>query len=91
MSAKLTQKQHRVLEYLQHYVAEHRQAPFIREIQAGCQIASYKSASDRLNALERKRFIRRIPHKHRGIKVLRGVVAATVTASSETPSLEGAV
>ena len=43
----------------------------IREIQLGCQIASYKSALDRLNALERKGFIKRAPNKHRGIRVLR--------------------
>jgi repressor LexA len=68
---KLTRKQHTVLEYIQRYLAEHRQSPFIREIQTGCQIASYKSTIDRLNALERKGFIKRAPNKHRGITLPR--------------------
>ena len=67
----LTQKQQAVLEFIRRHVAEHRRSPLIREIQDGCQILSYKSAVDRLNALEHKRFIRRIPNKHRGIRLVR--------------------
>ena len=58
-----------MLEYIQRYITEHRRAPFIREIQTACQIVSYKSAVDRLNALERKGFIRRTPNKHRAIQL----------------------
>jgi len=68
---KLTKKQEVVLRYLQDYVACHQCSPLIREIQAGCQIASYKSAVDRLNALEHKGFIKRLPNKHRGIYLKR--------------------
>ena len=50
----LTRKQQTVFEYLQRYMGEHRQSPLIREIQEGCHIVSYKSALDRLNALERR-------------------------------------
>ena len=56
--------------FIQRYIEEHRRSPFIREIQLGCQIASYKSAIDRLNALERKGFIKRTPNKHRGIRIV---------------------
>ena len=80
---KLTRKQYTVLEYIQHYLAERRQSPFIREIQAGCQIASYKSTIDRLNALERKGFIKRAPNKHRGI-VLHRRALELVKAQAET-------
>ena len=68
---KLTNKQQAVLEFIERYVTEHRCAPCIREIQAGCQIVSYKSTVDRLTALERKGFIRRRPNKHRSIRVVR--------------------
>jgi repressor LexA len=68
---KVTQKQQAVLDFVQRFIAEHHQAPFIREIQLGCQIASYKSTVDRLNALERKGLLRRVPNKHRGIKLAR--------------------
>ncbi|MBI4323039.1 MAG: hypothetical protein HY596_02040 [Candidatus Omnitrophica bacterium] len=66
---KLTQKQQTVLAYLQRYIGEHRRSPFLREIQDACRIASYKSVIDRLNALERKGFIKRTPNKHRAIHI----------------------
>lgn len=67
----LTSKQQLMLDFIERYVTDHRVAPLIREIQSGCQIASYKSAIDRLNAIERKGFIKRLPNKHRGIKLAR--------------------
>ena len=73
-----------MLAFIERYFGEHRQSPLIREIQADCQIASYKSAIDRLNALERKGLIKRVPNKHRGIKVLRRAAAAQ--AVTESPS-----
>ena len=71
----LTQKQQAVLAFIQRYFGEHRRSPFIREIQLGCQIVSYKSALDRLNALERKGFIKRLTNKHRGIRIVRKAVS----------------
>ena len=71
----VTQKQQALLEFLHRYLSEHHHAPFIWEIQAGCQIISYKSAVDRLNALERKGFVKRIPNKHRGIKLVKPTLA----------------
>ena len=68
---KLTSKQQIVLEFVERFCVEQRQAPLIREIQAGCRIASYKSTIDRLNALERKGYFKRAPNKHRGIRLLR--------------------
>ena len=71
----LTHKQQAVLDFIQRYFAEHKRYPLIREVQEGCQIASYKSALDRLNALDRKGYIRRMPNKHRGIRLARKAVA----------------
>jgi SOS-response transcriptional repressor LexA len=65
----LTQKQQLVLAFIQRYFQENRRYPLIREVQAGCQITSYKSALDRLNALDRKGYIQRLPNKHRGIRL----------------------
>ena len=84
----LTLKQAAVFEFIQRYVTEHRRSPLIREIQAGCQIASYKSALDRLNAIERKGLIRRAPNKHRGIKIIRQ--PASLQVKSSELSLEAA-
>ena len=55
--------------FIQRYLDEHHISPFIREIQTGCQISSYKSTIDRLNALEHKGYLKRLPNKHRGIAV----------------------
>ena len=74
MKRSLTQKQYVVLEFIRNYFNEHRCSPLIREIQAGCHIASYKSAIDRLNALEHKKLIRRALNKHRGIRLVRQAV-----------------
>ena len=86
---KVTQKQQTVLDYLHQYLGEHRRAPFLREIQEACRIASYKSVIDRLNALEHKGFIKRIPNKHRAIHLHRKVYA-TLQQSSNGPVLASA-
>lgn len=85
----LTQKQQAVFDFIQRYFGEHRRSPFIREIQLGCQIASYKSALDRLNALERKGFIRRLANKHRGIRIARKAFLAV--QSAEPALVDGSI
>ena len=82
----LTHKQQTVFHFIKRYLSEHRMSPLIREIQYGCQIASYKSALDRLNALERKGLIKRQPNKHRGIRLGRRVLPE-VGAVLATPEL----
>lgn len=87
---KLTQKQQTVLEYLHRYISEHRRSPFLREIQEACRIISYKSVIDRLNALERKGYIKRTPNKHRAIhlrKATRTPYAEEATIPAETGRL----
>ena len=85
----LTPKQLVVLEFIQRYFSEHRKSPLLREIQVGCQIISYKSAIDRLNALEHKGFIRRTPNKHRGIRILRKASAGLQSEVTVESSLQG--
>jgi repressor LexA len=80
----ITHKQQTVYEYIQHYYSEYRCSPLIREIQLGCQIISYKSALDRLNALERKGLIKRLPNKHRGIKLVRKAVEPRLKVHAPT-------
>ena len=86
----LTPKQQHVFDFLQRYIQEHRQSPLIREIQLACEIVSYKSAVDRLNALDRKGFIRRAPNKHRGIRLARrAVMESQVPLPQPTTPSEG--
>jgi len=65
----LTMRQKKVYEFVKEYIAIHKRSPYIREIQDGCGSISYKAAVDKLLALERKGYIRRIPNKHRGIEI----------------------
>lgn len=80
----LTQKQQAVFDFIQRYMSEHRCSPLIREIQLGCQIVSYKSAIDRLNALEHKGFIKRAPNKHRGIRLVRKMLQPFISESASS-------
>lgn len=91
---KLTKKQEIVLDYIRRYIQDHRYAPFIHEVQAGCQIPSYKSAIDRLNALERKGYIKRTPSKHRGIRLLKSIllnIPQSEPSVREPVPVEGAI
>ena len=65
----LTTKQSEVLSYIKSYMEKNNISPFIREIQEGCGIVSYKTAVDKLLVLEKKGFIKRELNKHRGIKI----------------------
>ena len=86
----LTPKQQTVYDFINRYFTQHRVSPLIREIQDGCGIASYKSALDRLNALERKRFIRRAPNKHRGIKLVKQPAGTPPQAAASSALQEAA-
>jgi repressor LexA len=63
----LTRKQTEVYNYIKEYIDKNTISPYIREIQEGCKIQSYKSAVDKLLALEKKGYIKRTLNKHRSI------------------------
>lgn len=65
----LTKKQKGVYDYIKDYIQKNSIAPYIREIQEGCGIYSYKSAVDKLLALEKKGYIKRVLNKHRSISI----------------------
>ena len=66
---KLTKKQKVVFDFIKGYIGEKKQSPYIREIQDACGIACYKSAVDKLLALEKKGYIKRTLNKHRSIEL----------------------
>jgi len=63
----LTRKQEAVFKYIRDYIEKNSVSPYIREIQEGCNILCYKSAVDKLLALEKKGYIKRSMNKHRSI------------------------
>ena len=69
-SNNLTEGQRKVYDFIVSYVNDFQRSPYIREIQDGCGVTSYKGTIDRLLALEKKGFIRRSLNKHRGIDVV---------------------
>ncbi len=68
----LTEKQHGVYTFIKDYMERNNRSPYIREIQEGCGISSYKGAIDKLMALERKGYIKRRLNKHRNIALNKG-------------------
>ncbi|MBL7068749.1 MAG: hypothetical protein ISS34_02710 [Candidatus Omnitrophica bacterium] len=65
----LTKRQDEVFSFIKDYIGKNNRSPYIREIQEGCGILSYKGAIDKLLALERKGYIKRKLNKHRSIAV----------------------
>lgn len=70
MSTNLTSNQIKVYMFIREYIARNKRSPYLREIQEGCNIQSHKVVIDRLNALERKRYIRRKLNQHRGVRLV---------------------
>lgn len=66
-----TERQLRVLRYVESFSAEHGYAPTIREMCTALGIRSTNGITDHLAALERKGYIRRDQDKARSIVVLR--------------------
>ena len=71
----LTKKQDAVYGFIRAYIEKNNRSPYIREIQEGCGIVSYKGAIDKLLALERKGYIQRKLNKHRSIILNSGEAA----------------
>lgn len=65
----LTRKQKEVLDYIRNYIEANSHAPYLREIQEGCNFASYRSVFDKLISLEKKGYISRKLNKHRSISL----------------------
>ncbi len=58
-----------ILNYIRHYIAEHGYAPTQQEIARRCYI-SRTHLIRYLQGLEERGAIRRLRHKHRGIRLL---------------------
>lgn len=70
MANKLTPNQEQIYQFIRDYIAQNKCSPYLREIQQACNIQSHKSVIDRLNALERKGYIKRKINQHRSIRLV---------------------
>lgn len=71
MSDKLTPHQEQVYLFIRDYITQNKRSPYLREIKQACNIQSHKTVIDRLNALERKGYIKRKINQHRGIRLVK--------------------
>jgi len=69
-NSTLTQRQKEILEFIISHIEQYGYPPSIPEIQEKFSFKSPNAVSDHLEALERKGYIARRPHKSRGIEVL---------------------
>ena len=79
MEEELTDRQQRVLQFIESQIKKHGYPPTIREIGRHLGIKSTNGVNDHLNALQRKGFIKRQDHKSR-----------TLTLVKDTGPVEGA-
>lgn len=70
----LTERQQRVLSFIEGQIRKHGFPPTIREIGRHLGIRSTNGVNDHLNALERKGFVKRQDHKSRTLVVIKGGV-----------------
>ncbi|OGO18932.1 MAG: repressor LexA [Chloroflexi bacterium RBG_16_50_11] len=75
---KLSDKQRRIVKYIDRFLSERGYPPSIRDIQKGCSISSTSVVDYNLNILESRGYISRHADVSRGIKLL------TKTPTSET-------
>lgn len=68
----LSDKQRRILDFLETFIADKDYPPSIRDIQQGCSISSTSVVDYNLRQLEKKQFIRRDREVSRAIEVLDG-------------------
>ncbi len=73
---QLTQRQQRVLQFIDGQTKKQGYPPTIREIGKHLGIRSTNGVNDHLNALQRKGYLRRQDHKSRTLSVVKGVGSA---------------
>jgi len=70
MSNHLTDRQSKMLEYIEAFIEEHGYPPTVRDIQYGCGISSTSVVAYNLDQLRRKGNIRRDAEVSRGLEVV---------------------
>jgi repressor LexA len=67
---KLSDKQRRIIRFIDHFLSEKGYPPSIRDIQTGCSISSTSVVDYNLNILENRGYISRRAEVSRGIRLL---------------------
>ena len=70
MVKQLSEKQLRILEFIQGFLEEHQYPPTVRDIQGGCEISSTSVVDYNLRILQREGHLKRQNEVSRGIELL---------------------
>jgi len=70
MRKKISDKQQRIIEFIDRFLREKKYPPTIRDIQAGCSISSTSVVDYNLNVLESRGLIQRHAEVSRGIQLM---------------------
>lgn len=80
----LTERQHKVLDYIEGHLEDNGYWPSIREIQSAFGFKSTNAVIGHLKALEKKQYITRMPGQARAYKIM--AVPGHVSSIRKTPS-----
>jgi repressor LexA len=78
---KLSDKQRRIISYIDRFLSDKGYPPSIRDIQTGCKISSTSVVDYNLNILESRGYLRRHADVSRGIKLLNKESTAEMVVS----------
>ncbi len=70
MKNKLSQRQQRILEFIQKFMDEHQYPPTVRDIQNGCEVSSTSVVDYNLRKLQEMGYLTREPEVSRGIELI---------------------
>ncbi len=70
MKNRLSQRQQRILEFIQKFMDEHQYPPTVRDIQNGCEVSSTSVVDYNLHKLQAMGYLRREPEVSRGIELI---------------------
>lgn len=90
---KLTRKQQQIFEFIKSHMDTYNRPPSMREIAAEFNLSSTNGVSQHLDALEKKRYIRRSKFISRGIEILQGrsgtmPIIGTIAAGAPIEAIE---
>ena len=75
MKNRLSQRQQRILAFIQKFMDEHQYPPTVRDIQNGCEVSSTSVVDYNLRKLQEMGYLTREPEVSRGIELRRRGVA----------------
>ena len=70
MKAKLSERQERILAFIQQFMDENHYPPTVRDIQYGCEVSSTSVVDYNLHKLQAMGYLRRQPEVSRGIQLI---------------------